>query len=53
MIITDCTFNKLRALNRTADQRSDLPSGIAGAIFYGCDSNDQECSLTINGTTVF
>ena len=25
MIITDCVFNKLRALNRTSDKKTDLP----------------------------
>jgi len=53
MIITDCVFNKLRALNRTSDKKTDLPSGIAGAINYICDVNDPQCSLKIDGATSF
>jgi hypothetical protein len=53
MIITDCVFNKLRALNRTSDKKTDLPSGIAGAIDYICDVNDPLSSLKIDGVTSF
>jgi hypothetical protein len=53
MVITDSVFNKLRAINRTSDKKTDLPSGIAGAINYICDINDPKCSLTIDGTTIF
>ena len=53
MIITDSVFNNLRAVNRTSGKKTDLPSGIAGAINYICDINDPLCSLTIGGTTTF
>ena len=53
MIITDCNFNRLRANNRTTTKKTDLPSGIAGAINYICDDNDPLCNLTIDGTTTF
>jgi hypothetical protein len=53
MIISDSTFTKLRAMNRSSEKKTDLPSGIAGAIYYGCDSNDPKCSLTIEGYTLF
>jgi predicted outer membrane repeat protein len=53
MIITDCVFNKLRASSWTSDKKTDLPSGIAGAINYICDVNDPQCYLKIDGKTSF
>jgi hypothetical protein len=53
MIITDCNFNRLRAINRTTTKKTDLPSGIAGGINYICDDNDPLCNLTIDGSTTF
>ena len=40
-------------MNRSSDKKTDLPSGIAGAIDYICDTNDPLCKLTIDGTTTF
>ena len=53
MIISDCNFTNLHALNRSSDTSSDLPSGIAGAINYDCSVNDPDCSLTIDGSSIF
>jgi hypothetical protein len=53
MLIQDSTFTKLKALNRTSDKLTDQPSGIAGAIYYECSVNDRDCSMSINGDTLF
>jgi hypothetical protein len=50
--ITNCTFNKLYAINST-NNASNSPSGMGGAIYYLCSQDDNDCRVEIDGSTNF